>query len=149
MDKLRIECLDTSSPTLVDSCVTLLFNAFAKPERYSIVRLHQELDSETGLFYRQFFIALLDGKIIGIGGLKAADWAANTHLLYLSAVSRDHRNQGVGRALLEARVNWVKKNFKAGRILVSSAKSKRFREMGFKEIRGSAIDGRSLMMIRF
>jgi len=149
MSKFRIDTLDTSSPLLVEACVTLLTNAFAKPERYSSQRLHEELQAHSTLFYRQFFVAISAGEIIGVGGVKAADWASHTHLLYLSAVAPEHRSQGVGRALLEARIDWVVQHFKGGRILVSSARSRRFRDLGFSVVRKSTIDGRHLMMRRF
>ena len=149
MPKFSIDTLDISSPILIDACVTLLVNAFAKPKRYSALRLAEELQAESPLFYRQFFVAVADGKIIGIGGIKAADWASHTHLLYLSAVAPEYRGQGVGRALLKARLDWAMANFKTGRILVSSPKAKRFRELGFVDISRGAIDGRHLLLRRF
>jgi GNAT superfamily N-acetyltransferase len=149
MAKYRIDTLDASSPLLLEACVTLLVNAFAKPERYSTKRLHEELGGDDSVFYRQFFVAVANGNIIGVGGVKAADWASHTHLLYLSAVAPEHRGQGIGKALLTARIEWVEKRFTAGRILVSSAKAKRFHDLGFVDIRKSVIEGRHLMMRRF
>lgn len=149
MAKYRIETLDASSPLLLEACVTLLVNAFAKPERYSAQRLTEELRGDTSLFYRRFFVAVSNGEIIGVGGVKAADWASHTHLLYLSAVAPEHRGQGVGRALLKARIEWVEKQFAFGRILVSSAKAKRFHELGFVDFRKGIVEGRHLMMRRF
>ncbi|MDD2742932.1 MAG: GNAT family N-acetyltransferase [Rhodocyclaceae bacterium] len=149
MSNFQIEILDASSPLLLESSITLLINAFSKPERYSVQRLSNELQAEDPFFYRRFFIALEDGKIIGIGGVKAADWASHTHLLYLSAVALEHRGKGVGRALVKARVDWVEKNHKCGRILVSSPKVKRLIELGFTEVRKSFVDGRHLLFRRF
>ena len=149
MAKYRIDTLDATSPLLLEACVTLLVNAFAKPERYSAQRLYEELRGDSSVFYRQFFVAVSNGDIIGVGGIKAADWASHTHLLYLSAVAPEHRGQGIGRALLKARIEWVEKHFAAGRILVSSAKTKRFYEFGFVDIRKSIVEGRHLMLRRF
>lgn len=149
MAKYRIDTLDASSPLLLEACVTLLVNAFAKPERYSAPRLHEELRGDSSLFYRQFFVAVTNGAIIGVGGIKAADWASHTHLLYLSAVAPEHRGQGIGRALLKARIEWVEQHFASGRILVSSTKTKRFHEFGFVDIRKSIVEGRHLMLRRF
>ena len=149
MAKYRIDTLDASSPLLLEACVTLLVNAFAKPERYSAQRLQEELRGDSSVFYRQFFVAVSNGDIIGVGGIKAADWASHTHLLYLSAVATEHRGQGIGRALLKARIEWVEKHFATGRILVSSAKAKRFHELGFVDIRKSVVEGRHLMLRRF
>ena len=39
----RIDTLDTSSPPLVEACVTLIVNAFADPERYGRERLSREI----------------------------------------------------------------------------------------------------------
>lgn len=149
MSRLHIDTLDTSSTPLVDSCVTLLFNAFASPELYGTQRLAEELRDAPPPFYRQFFIAVVAGEIVGIGGIKAADWASHTHLLYLSAVAPSHRRQGIGRRLVEARLDWVMQQFPHGRILVSSAKARRFRELGFAPVARSGIDGRQLMLRRF
>lgn len=149
MTRLRIDTLDSSSPPLVESCVTLLFNAFACPDLYGTQRLGEELRNAPPPFYRQFFIAVTDGEIVGVGGIKAADWASNTHLLYLSAVAPSHRRQGIGRRLVEARIAWVMKQFAHGRILVSSTKNRRFRELDFVPVPKSGIDGRQLMIRRF
>mgnify|MGYP000058225901 FL=1 len=149
MAKFQIETLDASSPLLLEASITLLINAFAKPERYSVQRLTDELLADDPVFYRRFFVALEAGKIIGIGGVKAADRASHTHLLYLSAVALEHRGKGVGRALVKARIDWVEKNHKSGRILVSSPKAKRLIELGFTEIRKSFMDGRHLLFRRF
>ena len=149
MAKFQIEVLDASSPLLLEASITLLINAFSKPERYSVQRLSEELLADDPIFYRRFFVAVEAGKIIGIGGVKAADWASHTHLLYLSAVALEHRGKGIGRALVKARVDWVEKNYKSGRILVSSPKAKRLIELGFTEIRKSFMDGRHLLFRRF
>jgi len=119
MDKLRIDTLDASSPALLESCTTLIVNAFADPVRYSAERVGHELRSNDKVFYRQFFIAVQDGEIRAVGGVKAADWAAKTHLLYLSAVAPESRGQGIGRALIKARIEWLEKNFPSGRIIGS------------------------------
>lgn len=149
MTQLVIDVLEASSPHLVETCVTLLFNAFAQPERYSLQRLRNELQNGSAPFYRKFFIAFEAGEIVGIGGVKAADWALHTHLLYLSAVAPTHRRQGIGRALVKARIEWIEQHFDSGRILVSSAKNKRFRELGFVQVPKSKIEGSQLLMRRF
>lgn len=149
MSGVRIDLLDVSSPTLVEVCVTLLVNAFGKPERYSTQRLHEELRGAPQPFYRHFFVAVVGGQIIGIGGVKAADWASHTHLLYHSAVAPEQRGQGIGRALVKARVDWVESEFKSGRILVSGPRAGRFRDLGFTRVPKSGVDGHHLMMRRF
>ena len=149
MATFRIDLLDVGNPALVEASVELLVSAFTNSERYGAKRLREELRANSGLFYRRFFVATEARDIIGVGGVTAADWASHTHLLYLSAVAQEQRGQGIGQALVKARVKWVEQNFKAGRILVSSTKGKRFRDLGFVEVRKSAIEGRHLMMLRF
>jgi predicted N-acetyltransferase YhbS len=149
MGKIRFDTLDASSPALLEASVTLIVNAFGDPERYSAERVTRELRGDDSLFYRQFFIATDAGQIVAVGGLKAADWASNTHILYLSAVAPERRGKGIGRALIKARIEWLEQNFPKGRILVSAAKTRRFRDFGFVEIRNSNIDGRHLLLRRF
>jgi len=149
MAALRIAALDDPSPALLASCATLIVNAFGDPERYSLERIRRELGERDPVFYRRFFVAMEAGEVLGIGGVKAADWASATHILYLSAVARERRGEGIGRALVEARLAWVEASFGEGRVLVSTAKTKRYRELGFVEIRNSRQDGRHLMLRRF
>jgi predicted N-acetyltransferase YhbS len=87
--------------------------------------------------------------VVAIGGVKAADWASRTHILYLSAVAPERRGQGIGRALIKARLDWLEGNFAAGRILVSATKLRRFRDLGFAELRHGRIDGKHLLLRRF
>ncbi len=149
MTTFRIDTLDVGNSGLVEASVELLVRAFTNSERYGAERLDEELRASSGLFYRRFFVATEARDIIGIGGVKAADWASHTHLLYLSAVAQERRGQGIGQALVKARVKWVEQNFKSGRILVSSTKGKRFRDLGFVEVPKSVIEGRQLMLLRF
>ncbi|WP_162888739.1 GNAT family N-acetyltransferase [Dechloromonas sp. HYN0024] len=149
MDTFRIDTLDTSSPPLLAASVTLIVNAFADPERYSAERVRRELRGDDPAFYRRFFVALEAGEIVAVGGVKAADWASKTHLLYLSAVTPERRGKGIGRAMIKARLDWLEANFKTGRILVSATKTKRFRDLGFVDVRNSNIDGRHLLVRRF
>ncbi|MBP5988095.1 MAG: GNAT family N-acetyltransferase [Azonexus sp.] len=145
----RIDTLDTSSPALVDACITLIVNAFADPERYSRERLSREICAGDPIFYRQFFVAMQAGEVLAVGGVKAADWATKTHLLYLSAVTPERRGEGIGRALIKARIEWIESTFQSGRILVSAARTRRFRDLGFREVRNSAVGGKHLLMRRF
>ena len=149
MSKLLIRALDTHDMLQLEAAIDLVENAFADPERYGRERIMREMLVEEPPFYRQFFVAIKDGKLAGVGGIKAADWATKTHLLYLSAVTPEMRGQGIGRALVEVRMEWVERQFSSGRILVSTPRTKRFREFGFVEVRGSEINDRHLMMYRF
>jgi predicted N-acetyltransferase YhbS len=149
MAKFRIDTLDTSSDALLDTCAKLIVNAFADPERYNLDRVRRELCCDDPVFYRRFFVAIEDGQIVALGGVKAADWASRTHILYLSAVSPAKRGQGIGRALIKARLDWLQTTFKSGRILVSATKTRRFRDLGFRELRNGNIDGKHLMLRRF
>lgn len=149
MSRFRIDTLDSSSALLLDECTTLLFNAFADPERYNRERIRQELRCDDPVYYRRFFIAVEKHQIVAVGGVKAADWASRTHILYLSAVAPEKRGHGIGRALIKARLDWLKSNFTSGRVLVSASKSRRFRDLGFRELRHGHIGGKHLMLLRF
>jgi GNAT superfamily N-acetyltransferase len=149
MSKLLIRTLDVHDPGHLESSIDLVESAFADPDRYGRDRIAREMLGDHPVFYRQFFVAIKGGRIVGVGGVKAADWAAKTHLLYLSAVTPERRGQGIGRALLEARIEWVRRRFPSGRILVSTKRTRRFRDLGFVELKGSDIDDRYLMLCRF
>ena len=149
MSKLRIDFLDRDSEVLLAECTTLIVNAFGNPARYDPCRVLSEIRANEPSFYRKFFVAMESGEVLGIGGVKAADWASHTHILYLSAVKPARRGEGLGKTLIKARVDWVRAHFPQGRILVSTAKTKRYQEFGFREVRNSQVDGRHLMLLRF
>ena len=149
MSKLLIRTLDVHDLMQLEAAIDLVENAFADPERYGRERIAREMLVDDPPYYRQFFVAIKSGRIVGVGGVKAADWAAKTHLLYLSAVAPERRGQGIARALLAVRAEWLAKRFEAGRVLVSTTRTRHFREFGFIEVRGSEIDGRHLMLYRF
>jgi len=132
------------------AAVDLLFaNCPNESERYEAKRLAAEIATVDSLpFYRKFFAAYdLDGNLIGVGGLKAADWASDTHILYMMAVEKNHRGQGVGSDLEKARIQWVRDNFPSGRCLVSTKHKKRFERWDFKIV--SEVNDRYLMMLEF
>lgn len=149
LGNIHIEMLNLSDASAVAGCIELLRSVFANSPRYSQERLDAEFAPSIAPFYKQFFIARTPDAVIGIGAVKAAEWASHTHLLYLSAVASSYRGMGIGRALLQARIDWVLENFKTGRMLVSSVKAKRFRDCKFKLVKHSTLDGRHLMMRNF
>ena len=97
---LQIVPLDPADSQALESAAALLVAAFNDPKRYDIERMQTEIQAIAPPFYRQFFIARLDGELVGVGGVKAADWASNTHVLYLSAVAEHARGRGMARALV-------------------------------------------------
>lgn len=127
----------------------LLANCPNESERYEEQRLFSELVSNHALpFYRRFFAAYDHaGVLIGVGGVKAADWASDTHILYMMAVDSEHRGKGVGSDLERVRIQWLRDNFTHGRCLVSSKHKKRFERWGFTAM--SEIDDRYLLMLEF
>jgi GNAT superfamily N-acetyltransferase len=106
MNTYTIRPLDASPTALSDAVELLLSNCPGESERYEKSRLVTELCPVEALpFYRKFFGAYLpDGTLIGVGGIKAADWASDTHILYLMAVDKDHRGKGVGTDLESKRL---------------------------------------------
>ena len=146
MDDVQIEELDWRDSERVHAARALIASAFENPERYGAERLEQELQQAAAPFYRQLFVATRLGQVVGVAGVKAADWASDTHILYLSAVARAFRGQGIGRSLVEARLDWLTASFKRGRILVSTGKPRRFKSLKFRIVTGSRKDGRWLMM---
>lgn len=140
-----VQPLDFKNKSDVKACISLLSDAFVKSERYKESRIAKELRPLEAPYYRQFFVAKLGNKIVGVAGIKSADWASQTHIFYLAAVNSSHRGLGIGRLLIQARMVWLKKNFTTGRALVSSTKFKRFNGFGFKTVAKSKLDERYLL----
>lgn len=134
----RILPLDWSDPVRLAAARTVIVDAFADADRYPLARIEQELQPGIPPFLRQFFIAEQkvagEVRIVGVGGIKAADWASGLHVLYLSAVQKAVRGQGIGRALVEARLDWLRQQPGSGRVMVSTQKLRRFRGLGFKVV---------------
>ena len=145
MDEVRIEELDWCDLERVVAARSLVVAAFENASRYGEERMAQEICEPTGPFYRKFFIASRDGQVLGVAGIKGADWASNTHILYLLAVAKEFRGQDIARTLVRARLEWLLANFSSGRVLVSTAKPKRFRGLGFRIAAGSRKAGLWLM----
>jgi len=149
MKTYTIRPLDTTALALSDAVNLLCSNCPSESERYEKNRLVAEIRSvDTQPFYKKFFGAYdSDGTLIGVGGIKAADWASDTHILYMMAVNKDHRGQGVGSDLESIRIQWMRDNFPRGRCLVSTSHKKRFERWGFKP--ASEVNNRHLMILEF
>jgi GNAT superfamily N-acetyltransferase len=148
MNAFTVQPLDT--PQALQDAVNLLGrNCPGESERYEPDRLEAEVSTiENPIFYRRFFGAYdLNGVLIGAGGVKAADWASDTHILYLMAVEQSERGKGVGSALESARIQWIRDNFSHGRCLVSTRHKKRFERWNFEIV--SEINKRHLMILEF
>ena len=150
---VQVIALDLGDPEKVIQAVEVMHGSFAGSDRYTVSRLSDELKPVGQPLYRQFFVATLKVKggdrVVGVGGVKAADWASNTHILYLSAVHPDFRNRGIGKKLVKARVEWIRSAFKEGRIMVSTAKLDRFKQSGFRPVTKSCDKGRAIMVMEF
>ena len=152
MKAFEIRPLAELGPGATRAAEAVLAAAFNDPARYSLARLAEELQERlptAGPYYRCFFVALVDGEIVGVAGVKAADWASDLHLLYLSAVLPAFRSRGIGRKLVRVRLQWLEKQFGHGRVMVSTRKPKRFHDFGFKAVPQSQMQGRQLMLRRF
>jgi GNAT superfamily N-acetyltransferase len=149
MKTYTLRPLDATPTALSDAVELLLSNCPSESDRYEKSRLVREICPVDALpFYRKFFGAYAaDGTLIGVGGIKAADWASDIHILYLMAVDKAHRGQGMGTDLEKARIEWILNNFNHGRCLVSTKHKKRFVRWGFKGV--SEIDDRYLMLLEF
>ncbi len=147
--ELSITALEPGDDASRDAAAHILFVAFDNPERYSRARITEQLTPAAQPFYRHFLIARHGDEVVGIGGIKAADWASDTHILYLSAVTEHARGQGIARALIAARIAWAMENFTAGRLLVSTARPRRFARLGFRLMGKREAAGRRLMLMEF
>lgn len=150
---LKVELLDVGEPEKVIQTLEVLHGSFSGGDRYTVSRLSEELKPMAMPLYRHFFVVTQKLKnterVLGVGGLKAADWASNTHILYLSAVHHDFRNRGFGKMLIRKRIEWIRSEFDEGRILVSTNKQERFKQFGFRAVTKSCDKGRAIMIMEF
>ena len=144
---IAISALDPADHDALQAAAAILAAAFDDPIRYGIERIRDALQPAEPPLYRQFFIARLDGEVVGVGGVKAADWASNTHVLYLAAVAEPARGRGIARALVQTRIDWVRSRYASGTLLVSTRHRKRFVQFGFKPFGETEELGRTLMML--
>lgn len=146
MKSYSIRSLDTSSS---DAINLVSSNCPSESNRYEKCRLVNEIANlDERPFYRKFFGAYdSTGMLIGLGGIKAADWASDTHILYMLTVEQNHRGKGVGSDLEMVRIQWMRDHFSHGRCLVSTKHKKRFERWNFKSV--SDINDRHLMMLEF
>lgn len=149
MNTVLIDELDPDQPQLVQQAVSIVVESFGDSRRYDEERIRKEFWPAPAPFYRRFLVARDGDSVLGVAGAKAADWAADTHLLYLSAVATEARGQGIGKALVRARLNWITETFRHGRILVSTAKTSRFKTLGFKAVSEDADGEKHLMLFEF
>lgn len=149
MKNYTIRPLDTSPSAISDAVNLLCSNCPSESERYEKSRLITEICVVNTLpFYRRFFAAYdVDDVLIGLGGIKAADWASDTHILYMMAVDEAHRGKGVGSHLETARIKWMRDNFRHGRCIVSTKHKKRFERLDFSIV--SEVNNRYLMILEF
>jgi GNAT superfamily N-acetyltransferase len=149
MKTYTIRPLDTTPLAISDAINLLCSNCPSESERYEKSRLITEIVVvDTLPFYKTFFGAYdFDNKLIGLGGIKAADWASDTHILYMMAVDETHRGKGVGSHLEIARIQWMRDNFSHGRCLVSTNHKKRFERLNFSIV--SEVNNRYLMILEF
>lgn len=150
---LQATVLDAKDSEKAIQAIEVLHASFAGSDRYTVSRLTEELKPSSLPLYRQFFIITLkvkgEDRVVGVGGVKAADWASNTHILYLSAVHPDFRNRGIGKKLVKSRVEWIRSEFERGRVLVSTPKLERFRQFGFNLATKPCDKGRAIMIMEF
>lgn len=148
-ESYTIRLLEIDDDTITQAVNLLCANCPNESARYDDERLRGEIEClNTRPFYKLFFGAYdSDNSLVAVGGVKAADWASDTHILYTMAVDKAHRGKGLGSKLEWIRIQWVREHFNHGRFLVSTKHKKRFERWDFHVI--SEINGRHLMMLTF
>jgi amino-acid N-acetyltransferase len=81
-------------------------------------------------FPRGYVIARSGGKIVGVAGLEAYGFVGLVRSVY---VTEDARNQGVGRDLVQDRINAARRARLAAVYLLTSGAAPFFRALGFAD----------------
>lgn len=149
MEDFGIAEIAWSDEAAVAAAKALVLRVFDDPHLYAAERIDGELQPAAPPLLRCFFAAYQHGQMVGVGGIKSADWASNTYLLYLSVVAPEYRGRGIARALLKARLDWLQRRVSHGRVLVSSNKSRRFLDLGFRQINAGERGGKALMFLEY
>lgn len=149
MKDFSIGELSWADPAPLQAAQELIFRGFDDPARYARERIGCELTPLAPPHERRFFIARVGDELVGAAGIKSADWASHTFLLYMSVVAPEARGQGIGRALVKARLAWLRQQHGHARVLVSTAKPKRFLGLGFRQLNRRDLDGKSLMFLEY
>ncbi len=105
--------------------------------QYAAPRVRERLLSglRASEYAPRFIVALQDdGTVIGVAGWGKLEFASRTWGLFLSSVSRNHRGQGVGTALVRERLRRIEAESGQGRVLVSTRHRKRFERLGFRSV---------------
>lgn len=146
---IELDWDDAAFPAQAPKVLEHLVSTFNDREKYGPERLAQEIRPPLAPQRKQFFMVTEGERILGVAGVKSADWASKAWILYLSAVVPEARGRGIGRSLVEARLRWIKSQQAHGRILVSTAKPRRFRVFGFRQMTREAREGRHLMLLEY
>ncbi len=144
-----ISQLNPDNGAHIEQSIALITQSFANNDFYQVERIRHEIATCNPFYQRVFFIATHNEQVIGIGGIRSAEWASKTHILYLSAVHESARQQGIGRALIQERIKWIKSNNDSGRIIVSTAKIKRFKDFGFCVAHKSKLNNKNILIYTF
>lgn len=85
-------------------------------------------------YKEKYFIAELNGKIIGVAGVAESFMTCSAFELCYATVKHEYQRKGIGTQLTLVRIDYIKQLKEHGYIFVSSRYPQFFEKLGFKQV---------------
>lgn len=93
-----------------------------------------EISFDSPKYKEKYFVAELNGNIIGIAGVAESFMTCSSFELCYATVKHEYQRKGIGTILTIKRIEYVKSFKKHGYIFVDSRYPKFFDKLGFKQV---------------
>ena len=128
----------------IDAATAIIADAFREadgslPERYSPPVIADRLAASVTAHRpsrSRFLVVEHLGKLAALGGYSKEAWSPCAWSLYMAAVRPDIQGRGLGRVLIQRRLNAIQQaTIGTGMVLVSSRRPSSFASLGFQTLR--------------
>jgi N-acetylglutamate synthase-like GNAT family acetyltransferase len=123
----------------IKECAELIVNTYQQDGVWDYWTVEQTINDlsitfENPKYNEKYFIAELNGEIIGVAGIGESFMSDTALELCYASVKKEYQRKGIGTALTLKRIEYAKKIKKHGYIFVSSRRPEFFDKLGFIRI---------------